>query len=139
VGKSTLLESLFKRSFGGEPHDHTSENVGTEVQTYDLEDGGVKLKLTIVNSTGYGDQLNRAHSADKLVSYVEAQFEQYLQEELKTSRVLPVVHDTRIHACLYLLAPTGHSLKSVDLFTMKAIHQKVQFSARFHCELLTFS
>lgn len=125
VGKSTLLESLFKRSFESEPHGHLEEAVGTEVQQHDLEEGGVRLKLMIVNSRGFGDQLNRTHSPDSIVSYVDAQYERFLQEELKTSRNLLTFHDTRVHVCLYLLPPTGHTLKSVDLVTMRAIHQKV--------------
>lgn len=30
-----------------------------------------------------------------------------------------------IHACLYFIAPTGHSLKSLDLVTMKKLDSKV--------------
>jgi septin 7 len=33
--------------------------------------------------------------------------------------------DTRIHACLYFLAPTGHGLKPLDIRCMKKIHKKV--------------
>ena len=32
-----------------------------------------------------------------------------LQEELKIKRQLFNYHDTRVHACLYFIAPTGHS------------------------------
>jgi len=45
-----------------------------------------------------------------VVDYIDEQFEAYLQEELKVKRSLHTYHDTRIHACLYFLAPTGHSL-----------------------------
>ena len=44
-----------------------------------------------------------------IVDYIDDQFERYLQEELKVKRVLHSYHDTRIHACLYFIAPTGHS------------------------------
>jgi septin 6/8/11 len=44
-----------------------------------------------------------------LVDYIDSQFEVYLQEELKIKRSLHNFHDTRIHACLYFIAPTGHS------------------------------
>lgn len=33
--------------------------------------------------------------------------------------------DTRVHCCLYLIAPTGHSLKALDLVTMKKLHDKM--------------
>lgn len=60
-----------------------------------------------------------------IVEFIDAQFEAYLQEELKIRRVLHNYHDTRIHACLYFIAPTGHSLKSLDLVTMKKLDSKV--------------
>ena len=44
-----------------------------------------------------------------IVDYIDQQFERYLQEELKIRRDLINYHDTRIHACLYFLCPTGHS------------------------------
>lgn len=36
--------------------------------------------------------------------------------------------DTRVHCCLYLLAPTastGNALKTLDLIAMKKLHEKV--------------
>ena len=35
------------------------------------------------------------------------------------------VPDTRVHACLYFIAPTGHGLKPLDIQCMKRIHEKV--------------
>lgn len=60
-----------------------------------------------------------------IVEFIDTQFEVYLQEELKIKRTLHSYHDTRIHACLYFIAPTGHSLKSLDLVTMKKLDSKV--------------
>lgn len=60
-----------------------------------------------------------------IVDYIDAQFENYLQEELKIRRSLFDFHDTRIHVCLYFITPTGHSLKSLDLVTMKKLDSKV--------------
>jgi septin family protein len=60
------------------------------------------------------------------VDYIDTQFEKYLQEELKIKRSLFNYHDGRIHICLYFIAPTGHSLKSLDLVTMKKLDSKVK-------------
>uniref|UniRef100_A0A8C1MKY1 Septin n=1 Tax=Cyprinus carpio TaxID=7962 RepID=A0A8C1MKY1_CYPCA len=60
-----------------------------------------------------------------IVDYIDTQFESYLQEELKIKRSLHNYHDSRIHACLYFIAPSGHSLKSLDLVTMKKLDSKV--------------
>lgn len=69
-------------------------------------------------------------SYKSIVEFIDAQFEAYLQEELKIKRTLHSYHDTRIHACLYFIAPTGHSLKSLDLVTMKKLDSKVSFASQ---------
>lgn len=33
--------------------------------------------------------------------------------------------DTRIHACLYFIAPTGHTLKAIDIVVMKKLSEVV--------------
>ena len=65
-------------------------------------------------------------SYQHVVDYIDTQFESYLQEELKIKRSLHNYHDSRIHACLYFIAPSGHSLKSLDLVTMKKLDSKVR-------------
>ena len=35
------------------------------------------------------------------------------------------VADTRVHACLYFIAPTGHGLKPLDVEFMRRIHKLV--------------
>ena len=75
----------------------------------DLHEGNVKLRLTVVSTMGYGDQIDKTPSIQPIVDYINAQFESYLQEELKIKRDLVNYHDTRIHVCLYFISPTGHS------------------------------
>ena len=65
-------------------------------------------------------------SYQPIVDYLDAQFESYLQEELKIKRSLGDYHDSRVHVCLYFISPTGHSLKSLDILTMKNIDSKVR-------------
>ena len=74
---------------------------------------------------GYGDQINKENSYKPLVDHIDTQYERYLQEELKINRRIPTYHDMRIHVCLYFISPTGHSIKSLDLVTMKALDRKV--------------
>lgn len=64
-------------------------------------------------------------SYQPIVDYIDDQFEAYLQEELKIKRALFNYHDSRIHVCLYFIAPTGHSLRTLDLLTMKSLDSKV--------------
>lgn len=91
----------------------------------DLKEGNVKLKLTVTETCGFGDQINKENrfacllcssltqnmiicSADSVVEFLDQQYESYLQEELKIKRSMHTYHDTRVHVCLYFIAPTGH-------------------------------
>lgn len=67
-----------------------------------------------------------SRSYQPVVDYIDRQFESYLQEELKIKRSLHNYHDSRVHACLYFISPSGHSLKSLDLVTMKKLDSKVR-------------
>ncbi|XP_071067566.1 septin-14 [Dasypus novemcinctus] len=125
IGKSTLIDTLFNTNFKDNKSSHFYSNVGLKIQTYELLESNVQLKLTIVKTMGYGDQINKEASYQPIVDYIDAQFEAYLQEELKIKRSFSEYHDSRIHVCLYFISPTGHSLKSLDLLTMKSIHNKV--------------
>ncbi|KAM4794727.1 septin-10-like [Rhinophrynus dorsalis] len=125
IGKSTLINTLFNTNFEEHESTHYEPSVKLKAQTYDLQESNVCLKLTIVNTVGFGDQINKEDSYMPIVDYIDKQFEAYLQEELKIKRLLYRYHDTRIHVCLYFIAPTGHSLKSLDLITMKKLDSKV--------------
>uniref|UniRef100_H2T1H9 Septin n=1 Tax=Takifugu rubripes TaxID=31033 RepID=H2T1H9_TAKRU len=125
VGKSTLMNTLFNTTFENEEASHYGNKVHLHPQTYELQESNVNLKLTIVHTVGFGDQINREESFKPILEYIDTQFEKYLEEELKIKRSLFSCHDTRIHACLYFIAPSGHSLKSLDLVTMKKLDSKV--------------
>ncbi|XP_057605005.1 septin-14 [Hippopotamus amphibius kiboko] len=125
IGKSTLIDTLFNTNLKDKKSSHFYSNVGLKIQTHELQESNVQLKLTVVKTVGYGDQINKEASYQPIVDYIDAQFESYLQEELKIKRSFADYHDSRIHVCLYFISPTGHSLKSLDLLTMKNIDSKV--------------
>ncbi|KAM9585509.1 septin-10 isoform 2-T2 [Trichechus inunguis] len=125
IGKSTLIDTLFNTNFEDHEAPHFYPHVRLKAQTYELQESNVRLKLTIVNTVGFGDQINKEESYQPIVDYIDAQFEAYLQEELKIKRCLFSYHDSRIHVCLYFISPTGHSLKTLDLLTMKHLDSKV--------------
>ncbi|KAM6180456.1 septin-10 [Erethizon dorsatum] len=125
IGKSTLINTLFNTNFEEHECSHFCPDVKLKAQTYELQESNVRLKLTIVNTVGFGDQVNKEESYQPIVDYINAQFEAYLQEELKIKRSLFNYHDSRIHVCLYFITPTGHSLKTLDLLTMKNLDSKV--------------
>uniref|UniRef100_A0A8C7G068 Septin n=1 Tax=Oncorhynchus kisutch TaxID=8019 RepID=A0A8C7G068_ONCKI len=125
IGKSTLMDTLFNTNFENCESSHFEPQVKLRAQTYDLQESNVKLRLTVVNTVGFGDQMNKQDSYQPVVDYIDRQYETYLQEELKIKRSLHNYHDSRLHACLYFISPSGHSLKSLDLLTMKKLDSKV--------------
>lgn len=125
LGKSTLMDTLFNTNFESAPSPHNLPNVKLKSQIYELQESSVRLKLTICDTVGYGDQINKDDSFKAVVDYIDSQFESYLQEELKIKRSLATCHDSRIHICLYFICPTGHGLKSLDLVCMKKLDTKV--------------
>eukprot|EP00800_Vazella_pourtalesii_P011815 TRINITY_DN28407_c0_g1_i1.p1 TRINITY_DN28407_c0_g1~~TRINITY_DN28407_c0_g1_i1.p1 ORF type:complete len:406 (-),score=88.99 TRINITY_DN28407_c0_g1_i1:289-1506(-) len=125
IGKSTLIDTLFKTEFNSLPAKHNQPVVSLNENTYRLKESNVQLRLTVVDTVGFGDQINKDNSHQPIVDYVDKQFERYLLEELRPNRNRLDYHDTRIHACLYFISPTGHSLKVLDLHTMKALDKKV--------------
>uniref|UniRef100_A0A2I3TUF9 Septin n=1 Tax=Pan troglodytes TaxID=9598 RepID=A0A2I3TUF9_PANTR len=115
--KSTLTDTLFNTNFEDYESSHFCPNVKLKAQTYELQESNVRLKLTIVNTVGFGDQINKEESYQPIADYIDAQF------EIKHS--LFTYHDSRIRLCLYFISPTGHSLKTLDLLTMKNLDSKV--------------
>lgn len=125
LGKSTLIDALFNTNLKEKNSSHFNSNVELKIRTYELQESNVHLKLTVVKTVGYGDQMNKEGSYQPIVGYLDAQFESYFQEELKIQRSFVDYHDSRVHVCLYFISPTGHSLKSLDLLTLKSIDNKV--------------
>ena len=79
IGKSTLMNTLFNTNFENEPQHHNMPGVKLKANTYELNESKVRLKLTIVDSVGFGDQMNKENSFQPIVEYIDQQFENYLQ------------------------------------------------------------
>ena len=125
LGKSTLMDTLFNTKFDWEEANHMEPKVRVNKSNYDLTESNVRMKLSIIESVGFGDQLDKEESYHILNNYLEAQFEAYLQEELKIKRNFSILNDTRVHCCLYMICPTGHSLKTLDIAIMKKLDKHV--------------
>ncbi|XP_016419813.1 septin-10 [Sinocyclocheilus rhinocerous] len=59
IGKSTLMDTLFNTNFENFESSHFEPKVKLRAQTYDLQESNVRLKLTVVNTVGFGDQMNK--------------------------------------------------------------------------------
>ncbi|XP_009073279.1 PREDICTED: septin-2 isoform X1 [Acanthisitta chloris] len=140
LGKSTLINSLFltdlypERIIPGAAGKHTlvlllwecykiERTVQIEASTVEIEERGVKLRLTVVDTPGYGDAINCRDCFKTIISYIDEQFERYLHDESGLNR--RHIIDNRVHCCFYFISPFGHGLKPLDVEFMKAIHNKV--------------
>lgn len=58
-----------------------------------------------------------------VIDYIESKYEEFLNAESRvTRRQIP---DSRVHCCLYFVAPSGHGLKPLDVEFMQRLHDKV--------------
>ncbi|KAJ7163893.1 putative cell division control protein CDC3 [Mycena crocata] len=128
LGKSTLINTLFDSTIYAprEPLHSAVERpktVAVENIQAEIEENGVRLRLTVVDTPGFGDSINNTASWNPIMETIEQRFEAYLSQEHRVRRARMV--DTRVHACLYFIQPTGHSLKQIDIEFMRRLHQKV--------------
>lgn len=128
LGKSTLLNTLFEVPVHDldTPQQYDGATLGIQTTKIELEESGVKLRLSVIDTPGYGDHVNNMDSWKPIVEEVDTRFEQYLEaEEALSVGAAGSVHDPRVHACLFFLEPTGHSMKPLDVAVIKKLHQKV--------------
>ncbi|XP_037108335.1 neuronal-specific septin-3 isoform X1 [Syngnathus acus] len=129
LGKSTLLNTLFKtqvsrRSAGWSRDDKIPKTVEIKSVSHVIEEGGVKMKLTVVDTPGFGDLINNDNCWEPICKYINEQYEKFLKEEVNITRKKRIP-DTRVHCCLYFISPTGHSLRQLDVEFMKRLSHSV--------------
>jgi len=85
----------------------------------ELEEKSFKVKLTVIDTPGFGDYVNNRDSWLPITEFVDDQHEMYMRQEQQPERVAK--SDLRVHACLYFVRPTGHTLKPLDIEIMKRL------------------
>ncbi|KAL9715852.1 Cell division control protein 3 [Leucoagaricus gongylophorus] len=128
LGKSTLINTLFSTTLYPPkvplaPAEERPKTVAIESIGADIEESGVRLHLTVVDTPGFGDFVNNDDSWRPIVENIESRFDSYLEQENRVNR--SKIADNRIHACLYFIQATGHSLKQLDIEVMRRLHTKV--------------
>ncbi|XP_078611598.1 neuronal-specific septin-3-like isoform X2 [Branchiostoma floridae x Branchiostoma japonicum] len=129
LGKSTLVNTLFKaqisrRSCTNESEGTIPKTVQIKSVSHVIEEKGVRLKLTVTDTPGFGDQINNENCWLPILEFINDQYEKYLSEEVNVSRKKHIP-DTRVHVCLYFISPTGHSCRPLDLEFMKRLDKVV--------------
>ncbi|PWZ00168.1 putative CDC10-septin [Testicularia cyperi] len=129
LGKSTLINTLFAAHLidsKGRLEAAESIRQTTEIHpvSHVIVENGVKLRLNIVDTPGYGDQVNNENCWDPIIKYIKDQHSAYLRKELTAMRDRYIT-DTRIHCCLFFINPTGHGLRPIDVTVMKKLSDVV--------------
>lgn len=142
LGKTTLINSLFNQEFNdsntatddnksieniknnasGNQEDGENNLVKINIQSSIIEENGVRLKLTVIETPGFGNHINNNESWNPIIQEINHRFDQYLDHENKINRTS--FDDMRIHACLYFIEPTGHCLTPLDLEFCSQVHKK---------------
>ncbi|THH11987.1 hypothetical protein EW145_g275 [Phellinidium pouzarii] len=129
LGKSTLINTIFASHLidsKGRMESDVPVRQTTEIQaaSHVISENGVRLRLNIVDTPGYGDMVNNENCWDPIVKYIKDQHSAYLRKELTAVRDR-YIQDTRIHCCLFFINPTGHSLRPIDIIVMKKLSEVV--------------
>lgn len=128
LGKSTLVDSLFLTDLYDDTAipravDRIHQTVEIETNTVEIEEKGIRLRLTVVDTPGFADAVDNTDCWQAVTNYVDEQYEAYLQDESGLNR--RHIIDNRVHCCLYFICPHGHGLKPIDITFMKMLHTKV--------------
>ncbi|CAI5766130.1 septin-9 isoform X1 [Podarcis lilfordi] len=129
LGKSTLINTLFKskisrKSVQPSPEERIPKTIEIKSITHDIEEKGVRMKLTVIDTPGFGDHINNENCWQPIMKFINDQYEKYLQEELNINRKKRIP-DTRVHCCIYFIPATGHSLRPLDIEFMRRLSKVV--------------
>ncbi|XP_023189930.1 neuronal-specific septin-3-like isoform X2 [Xiphophorus maculatus] len=130
LGKSTLMNTLFKskvsrnKSVQSNPEERIPKTVEIKSISHDIEEKGVRMKLTVIDTPGFGDQINNENCWQPIMKFINDQYEAYLQEEININRKKRIP-DSRVHCCIYFIPPTGHCLRPLDVEFMRRLSKVV--------------
>ncbi|KAE8271424.1 hypothetical protein A4X09_0g916 [Tilletia walkeri] len=129
VGKTTLINTLFStelatgKDYTRRQAKQLDKTVEVDIIKAELEEKQFKVKLTVIDTPGFGDYVNNRDSWAPIVDFIDDQHETYMRQEQQPERKAKT--DLRVHACLYFIRPTGHTLKPLDIEIMKRLGTRV--------------
>ncbi|KAF3700262.1 Septin-9 MLL septin-like fusion protein MSF-A [Channa argus] len=129
LGKSTLMNTLFKskvsrKSVLATSQEKIPKTIEIKSISHDIEEKGVRMKLTVIDTPGFGDQINNENCWQPIMKFINDQYEAYLQEEININRKKRIP-DSRVHCCIYFIPPTGHCLRPLDVEFMRRLSKVV--------------
>ncbi|KAJ3365065.1 hypothetical protein GGF32_000245 [Allomyces javanicus] len=130
LGKSTFVNTLCgqqvipRRAVDDPSQCAIEKTITINPITVEIEEDGMKMQLTVVDTPGFGDNIDNSSNFAEILGYIERQYDDVLAEESKIKRN-PKFNDNRIHVLLYFIQPTGHSLREIDIELMKRLSARV--------------
>ncbi len=123
TGKSTFINTLCDEDVIPVDEAHGKKQLSIDKYSTTMFEGGTKINLDIVLASGFGDSVDNSTCTSKIVKYIDDQFEAALKEECKIQRTHQF-SDSRVHAAIYFIRPTGKGLRPLDIQCMKALSQR---------------
>lgn len=124
LGKTTFINTLFQTTLKHqEGHGSAStsirKTVDIDIIRAILEEKNFKLRVNVIDTPGFGDNVNNNKSWQRIIDFIDDQHDTFMRQEQQPYR--DVKFDLRVHAVLYFIKPTGHGLKPLDIETMKKL------------------
>ncbi|OMP85255.1 Septin-like protein spn4 [Diplodia seriata] len=129
LGKTTFINTLFSttiKNYADHKRRHQKQvdkTVEIEITKAELEEKFFKVRLTVIDTPGFGDYVNNRDSWQPIIEFLDDQHESYMLQEQQPKRTEKI--DLRVHSCLYFIRPTGHTLKPLDIEVMKRLCTRV--------------
>lgn len=129
LGKTTFINTLFSttiKNYADHKRRHAKQidkTVEIEITKAELEEKFFKVRLTVIDTPGFGDYVNNRDSWQPIIEFLDDQHESYMLQEQQPKRSDKI--DLRVHACLFFIRPTGHTLKPLDIEVMKRLATRV--------------
>ncbi|KAJ3211205.1 hypothetical protein HDU83_002824 [Entophlyctis luteolus] len=129
LGKTTFINTLFTTLMREYKRPEMrfarqlDRTVSIDVVRADIEEKGFNVRLSVVDTPGFGDYANNSDCWVPIVEFLDEQHRSKLETESRRDR--KQFDDLRVHVCLYFIQPTGHTLKPLDIEVMKQLCTRV--------------
>ncbi|EAU91050.1 septin [Coprinopsis cinerea okayama7 len=123
---NTLCESdVLSHKICDDPKEaHLEAGIKIKPVNVELEEDGIRIALTVVDTPGFGDNIDNEFAFQEIMNYLERQYDDILAEQSRIKRN-PRFKDNRVHALLYFIPPTGHALREMDIELMRRLSPRV--------------